>query len=135
MSQMTSEELTRRLNLALYYARRSPIKSFQTGAVIFDREGLVSAGWAHYSALLTLKKFRSIHAELHATLRAPRERLIGSTVYVGMIRRKSGNVGVARPCENCLSILHEVGVKEAVFTSDEGYSLYSVTTEYERAVA
>lgn len=106
------------LSEALRLARRSGIRTFHTGAVIFDpRSGeALSNGWSHYS-LRTPRKFRSIHAELHALIRAPkRDALRGSHIAVATIRAKSGNTGLARPCSLCTDLLYEVGVRRAFFT-------------------
>ena len=106
-----------RLEQALYFARRSTIRTFKTGAVIYAPDGnLVSTGWSHYTELLRLQRFRSIHAEVHAIFRAPPQLLEGSRIYIANIRGKSGNVGLAKPCLPCLSYLADVGVWEAYYT-------------------
>jgi len=114
------------LQRARYYAERSGIKTFSTGCVIVNFDGsVVSEGWSHYSQL-RLANYRSIHAEVHAILRCERKAwLNGATAYIVTIRNKSGNIGLAKPCGQCAVYLHQVGVRNVVFTT-------GVASNYER---
>lgn len=109
---------SKHIKTAEYYAKRSGIKTFSTGAVIIlpKIDYQVSEGWSHFS-YYNLANYRSIHAELHAILRNNyRKTLRGTTCYICTIRNKSGNIGLAKPCEHCMACLYEVGVKTVVFT-------------------
>ena len=108
------------LTRAIEIARRSPVKTFQTGAVIVQRGKVVSAGWSHPS-IRTLQNYRSVHAELHAIIRTDPRELAGAEIYVATIRRKSGNIGLGKPCDACADILFEVGIETAYFTDEDGY--------------
>jgi deoxycytidylate deaminase len=109
-----------RLQAAFRLAERSTFKLFRTGAVIVQKDKVVGTGWSHYSELNLVNYPLSIHAELHAILRTPqRKDLFGATIYVARITVKSGNIGLAKPCLECQSVLHEAGIKEAYFTISE----------------
>ena len=116
MGIMASEAvINKHLDSAVILAERSTIKTFSTGALIVPRNAAPVGGWSHDS-LFKLTNFRSIHAEVHAIFRAQREALKDATIFVATIRNKSGNIGLARPCDGCLSYLYEVGIKRAYFT-------------------
>jgi tRNA(Arg) A34 adenosine deaminase TadA len=111
-----------RLENAMNLAHRSGIKSYHTGAIIFQTATPVGYGWSHYSELNLIQYPRSIHAELHAILRtAQRKDLLGATVYVANKNAKSGNRANAKPCETCQAVLFEVGIKEVYYTLAKGY--------------
>lgn len=101
---------------AIKVAKRSTIKRFKTGAVIVDRNGaIVSLGWSHMTDR-RMAQYYSMHAELHAILRAEKSRLKGATMYVATIVGKSGNVTSAKPCPACEGVIASVGIKDVVFT-------------------
>lgn len=62
----------------------------------------------------------SIHAEVKAVLSCPRRQLTGAEIWVYREDRK-GNLALAKPCENCLAVLEEVGIKRVYFTIQDGY--------------
>lgn len=111
-----------RLSGAHRLANRSGIKSYHTGAIIFQQATPVGYGWSHYSELNLIQYPRSIHAELHAILRtAQRKDLNGATIYVANIAAKSGNTANGMPCKVCQAVLFEVGIKEVYYTLAHGY--------------
>lgn len=60
-----------------------------------------------------------IHAE-HAVLnRAWRSDIDGSTIVVARLR-KDGSLGMAKPCDLCMSRLIEAGVRKVVYTNNVG---------------
>src|ERR1043166_3812522 len=105
------------LDKAMNAAKRSSLKRHKTGAVIVDSKGvLVSIGWSHMTNT-TRSQYFSMHAELHAILRADkRERLKNATIYVATIAGRSGNITTAKPCEACEAIIRSVGIKSIVYT-------------------
>lgn len=58
----------------------------------------------------------SVHAEIDALRKAPRAS--GGILYIARVGR-SGNVGLARPCEDCQAALLAAGVKRVVYTIDD----------------
>lgn len=115
-----------RMAHARYFAARSGIKTFWTGAVIYSSKGShVSSGWSHYSQL-KLIKYRSIHAEMHALLKAPATYNDTFTIYICTIRAKSSNIGMGMPCDLCKSLLYEAGIYNVYYSmpqeSGENYN-------------
>lgn len=104
------------LALAVRYARRSSIRGYQTGALITNTGGMVSQGWSHRSEIRYSQTPFSCHAELHAINRAKQSRLIGATIYVATVRRKSGNIVSGKPCPICEDIILKVGIERVVHT-------------------
>ena len=118
----TQAKHTYHLEVAAELARsRSTLRKFATGCVIFDRSGVpVAHGWSHYGEriLQRYKHYRSVHAELHALLRTTdRSRLIGGTIYIATIRKRSGNLGVGKPCELCEELIAASGIKTVIYTT------------------
>ena len=107
---------------ALKLAHRSTIKTFGTGAVIYDKRGdIVSDGWSHFGSL-NLSRYRSIHAELHAILRCGnRVSLQDATCVIATIRQKNGNITLSKPCEFCRELLNEVGVEKVIYSTPTGW--------------
>lgn len=62
----------------------------------------------------------SIHAEVKAILSCPRRQLTGAEIHVFRANR-DGSTALAKPCENCLAVLEEVGIKRVYFTTQDGY--------------
>jgi deoxycytidylate deaminase len=102
---------------------------FTLTAVIVKSGRVISTGYNRYgySSRMTGHKHHdgvcSVHAEVDALLKARTVDVTGATVYVARVRRK-GDLGMAMPCPMCQSILHEAGIKQAVFTlpgSDKAY--------------
>jgi deoxycytidylate deaminase len=82
--------------------------SVQVGAAISDDVGIFSWGWnsVGFTGL-------GLHAEAHAILRANKQRLFGSTIYVASKRKRNGKTVVSKPCEDCQKLIQKwnIGVK------------------------
>lgn len=105
---------------AFRFAERSTLKTYQTGAVIFDKRGnVVSTGWAHYNEITTSRYGypRSVHAELHALVRTNKINITGSIMAIAMKKRKSGNRGNAKPCALCEHLLKESGIEFVIYST------------------
>jgi deoxycytidylate deaminase len=61
------------------------------------------------------KRSYSIHAEISALLRSQCS-VRGSTIYVYREDR-NGDIGMAKPCPNCMKILIEAGIKRVYYTT------------------
>jgi pyrimidine deaminase RibD-like protein len=109
------------IDLAEKMATRSTQDRFKTGCVIFSKKGkIVSKGWSHVSEA-RLAEYWSIHAELHAVIRASHSKdLHGATAYIVTLSGKSGEKTMAQPCRACAAVLHAAGVKNVVFTFWDG---------------
>lgn len=114
---MKHEVVVERLRLAAMFADRSGIKSFHTGAIIYGRSGLpVGDGWSHYSSL-QFTRYRSIHAELHALIRSYPPDIEKGLIYIATKSAKSGNVTLSKPCDVCMDLLSDTGLRGAVYTT------------------
>lgn len=103
------------LKIAEHIARtRSSIKRYQTGAVIVQRKEIVGIGWSHRSGIRYSQTPFSCHAELHAISRPPKASLVGATIYIVTISRKSGNITSGKPCGICRAIIYKVGIERVV---------------------
>jgi deoxycytidylate deaminase len=63
------------------------------------------------------KRSYSIHAEITALLKAKGE-IRGGTIYVYREDR-TGAVGIAKPCINCMAALIEAGIKRVYYTTGD----------------
>lgn len=107
------------IEAAAKIAARSPVRRFQTGAVIFRDGEILSTGWSHASDK-NMTNYRSVHAEMHALSRLDVRDAVGSIIAIVTISRKSGNRTDGTPCFFCLSNLKKIGIKEIVFTTPGG---------------
>src|SRR5262245_23863470 len=94
--------------LAVTIARRSPQQKYKTGCVIVNAKGPVSYGWSHKSQL-RLGQYYSVHAELHALIRANGIDLPGCRAFVATISQ-AGNLTTAKPCTRCAELMNEAGI-------------------------
>ena len=109
------------LALARKMALRSPVRRFQTGAVIFNNGQIVSSGWSHASDR-NMVCYRSMHAEHHAIFRCPSSELEDATIVIATVSRKSGNTTDATPCAFCMQYIQRVGIREIIMTTSGGGS-------------
>jgi deoxycytidylate deaminase len=105
---------------AICVAKTSEHEKWQLGAVLTRGSRTLSSApnkfrnhpWINY-----------LHATEHAEMAALRKGLLnsarGSTMYVARVNRL-GNPCMARPCSRCMKKLYEAGVREVVYTTDEG---------------
>jgi len=115
---MKEDEL---LRLAAKIAARSPVRRFQTGAVICKEDEVLSTGWSHATER-TMACYRSMHAELHALSRCDVRDTIGSTIAIVTLSRKSGNRTDGTPCLFCLRNIKKLGIEKIVCTTSGGGS-------------
>ena len=95
-------------DIALSVARRSPLKKYQTGAILVRNGIVVSNGWSHVGLRLTA--CYGVHAEIHALMRARHLDLEGATCYVGTYRSRSQRIVTSKPCRTCALALLKAGV-------------------------
>lgn len=101
------------------------------GCVITDKRGrVVSSGinqrkthpmQSHFAKLANREK-HFLHAEIAALVKCRKD---PHTMYIGRLK-KDNTPGMARPCPICLMAIKEAGVKQVVFTTDDG-SLETIT--------
>ena len=71
---------------------------------------------------------RSVHAEANAIIAAPRDRMLGSTLYLACVDPKTGeSVGGTCCCQMCKRLVINAGIDKVVVLEDGGeYSVYEV---------
>lgn len=107
------------IGLAHKMATRSPVRRFQTGAVIEKNGKVLGTGWSHASDR-NMACYRSMHAELHALSRCDVRDTIGSTIAIVTLSRKSGNRTDGTPCLFCLRNIQKFGIEKIVCTTSGG---------------
>jgi len=119
------DDVRKYLRYASEIAERSTIRTFKTGAVLripWQKRGvkweLQNVGWSHTSDL-QLAQYRSIHAEMHATIRSGfdlQSRSDPATIFVARIRGRSKKIGLAKPCDLCAVHLFDTGIQHVFYT-------------------
>ena len=112
---------------ALKIAERSHLTKFKTGAVIVKDGKILSEGWSHLGTLKRVQ-FYSVHAELHAYLRAHHMNLDGAICYVANIAWKSQNITNGCPCICCAHLLREAGVEKVYHTTSKGVDVLDLSS-------
>lgn len=104
---------------AIKIAKRSTHAKHQTGCVIVDRQKtpiLISNGWSHKGNWDYGTGLYSVHAEIHALIRARPKNLHGCVAIIATIARKSGSVTNAAPCLTCAMALIASGIETVYYT-------------------
>lgn len=108
------------IHKALKIAERSTHRKHMTGCIIADVSGktpvIVSQGWSHIGNWDYGTGLYSVHAEIHALIRARPLSIKGCIAYVGTIARKSGNITNALPCLTCATALVAAGIEDVVYS-------------------
>lgn len=97
------------------------------GAVIVKSGNVVSTGYnrvGHRAKGIYKEELRtSIHAERAAITKLLKpnhfHKLQGAKIYISRVT-KDGSLGLAYPCKNCLQLILSCGIKEIIFTTNEG---------------
>jgi deoxycytidylate deaminase len=77
----------------------------------------------------------SLHAEIHALVQVAHMNIDWSKVTVFIYRKmKSRKCGLARPCPSCMAYIKALGIKNIVYTTNDGYAIEKLT-EMEKAEA
>jgi deoxycytidylate deaminase len=62
----------------------------------------------------------SIHAEVAAIRKLPRNILEGATIYVARLLANGSN-GLSKPCSGCMMRIKKSGIKKVVYTTNGSY--------------
>lgn len=100
--------------LAEKQARRSQVKRHRTGAVIFASNGFIlSKGCSHsHPGGLSV---RTVHAEMHALGKLPKEYYNGERCLVVSLTRCDNYATSSRPCVRCAEALKKKGVLTVIY--------------------
>jgi deoxycytidylate deaminase len=92
------------------------------GAVLFDKnDRVLSVGWNHRYDCGKKSKKKVIHAEVHAMLQVSDTSLFeDATIFILEAHARGSCFCNAHPCPSCNNVLTKFGVKQAIFTTDNG---------------
>lgn len=151
------------LNIAKAVAQRSTCIRRQYGAVIVKNDEIIATGyngsargeenccdigtcWRERNNIphgQQYEKCVAVHAEQNAIISAPRDKLIGSTIYI--YGEENGKTIEARPCEICHRMIINAGIENVVLsepgddmnkkTDEEAKEVDQVTKSFIRNVA
>jgi deoxycytidylate deaminase len=122
------------LAVAKSVAHLSDVKQYKVGAVIANGKDILSVAHNKEKSHPLQKKYNQhrgekaeewsyLHAEVAAILKVRNKKLLkGSTIYVGRTF-KSGHNAIARPCPACMQAIIDHGIKEIVYTTDDGLAV------------
>lgn len=109
----------RLVEMALRVAMTSKHHKWQLGAVLTRGSTFLSSAPNKYQ---NPPWINFLHASRHAEMETLRKSLNGTrgtTIYVARAD-KDGLPKMARPCGRCMAELYEAGVREVVYTTDDG---------------
>lgn len=129
------------LSIALEVSRRGTCLRRNYGAVIVNRDHIVSTGYsgaprgrkncidlgvcprqkASIPAGERYELCRSVHAEMNAIIHASREEMMGGTLYLAGTDRRTGEEAYgARPCRMCARVIINAGIDRVVVREAQG---------------
>ena len=129
------------LSIALEVSRRGTCLRRNYGAVIVNRDHIVSTGYsgaprgqsncidigrcarqqARVPAGERYELCRSVHAEMNAIIHASREEIMGGILYLAGTEHETGDeVYGARPCRLCARVIINAGVETVVVRDAPG---------------
>lgn len=115
------------IHLASKASKNSTYKH-KLGAVLVKSGRILATGYnrvGHRSRFaVPIEKEASVHAEIAviSKLMKPKHvhKLQGSKLYISRVR-KNGKLGLAKPCSECLSVIKSVGIREIIYTTENGW--------------
>lgn len=121
------------LRLAIKQTKESTHSLYKMGAVITKGNRVLAAATNHVNVgcrEITDKKWpNTLHAEAAAIAKLLKHRrldcLAGSTLYVTRVN-KQGETRMAKPCKFCQGLIHAVGIKKVVYTTNDGVETYEL---------
>lgn len=106
-------------------ARRSPVRTFKTGAALVDGDfNVTGKGCSHISG----GPYPSIHAEHHALLSSYSNS--GLTCVIVTLTKNARNwASCSKPCAACVARLHKAGVETVVYAERDNGGEWTVNVE------
>jgi deoxycytidylate deaminase len=92
----------------------------RVGAVLVKHSKPISVGFnkVKYNKYFSHPYKETIHAEMSCLKTAEKTNINGCDIFVYR-ERKDGTIGLARPCEDCLTKLKEYGIKRIYYSTDD----------------
>lgn len=109
------------IRMASKVALKSTYKQHRLGAVVVKGGRILATG---YNQLRPSKLIgtATLHAEAAAILELLKNQrqhdAVGADIYVSRWTR-GGRIGMAKPCDQCMSLLRSVGISTVYFTTDK----------------
>jgi len=107
--------------LAKKLSYKSDYPPHKLGAVVVRRNAILGIGFNKTKTHPKAKtRFKTIHAEMAAILNTQTEDLTGCSIYVYR-ETKDGKPALAKPCEYCLELIRQVGIKHIYYSDTDGF--------------
>ena len=133
---MTAKAIKKYLNFAIDISKQSTVQQARLGAVLVSHNKVINASpnlekthpmQAHLNKLRGFDPMGSgerniLHAEI-ATLLKRRDLDIEwnkSMLFIARLK-KNGDLGLARPCNACMGLIKQYGIKNIYYTTDNGW--------------
>lgn len=137
------------LNIAQQVCARATCIRRNSGAVIVNNDEIISTGYTgaprgrkncldmqtcirndlNIESGQRYEICRSVHAEMNAIISAARKDMIGSTLYMVVVEKKTGEVlNEGEPCSLCKRMIINAGIEKVVVksNSNEGFKIIEV---------
>ena len=108
---------------------------YKIGCVVINHHKIISSG---YNSNFKIHKFQKMldekffndgkskgckHAEIDALLPLIKDKVDLTKAIIYTFRRDDdGNLGLARPCSRCMSVIKSLGIKKLKYTTNCGYA-------------
>lgn len=102
--------------------------NFRLGASIVSKKILLTSGYNSYKThpkLLAFYKFPFSHAESSAILSLGTDNCRNTNLYVVRIK-KNKDLGLAKPCKDCMKFISFAGIKIVYYSTENGYECISI---------
>lgn len=120
------------LDLAKKYFPNHPEPRWKFVALLVDKEPIsVALNNTEKTHPLISKEFpyKRLHAEIHCLLKAPREKISQSHMYVFRFT-KDGNLAISKPCIACMKVIKKFGVKHITYSlNSRKFQTITLSTE------
>jgi len=127
------------LQIALEIARRATCLRRNIGAVVVNRDQIVSTGYCGaprdtpncidigkcyredrgIPAGANYELCRSVHAEMNAIIHAARQDLMGGTMYIAGMDAKTSKVVSTKACKLCRRFIINAGIRKVIVANDD----------------
>ena len=116
---------TKFFDLAEKVSKNSDHPHHKMGAVVARGNKLISVAHNQYRTHpKSNTTYKYVHAEMRAILNA-RGDTKGADIYV-FRKNKLGELAIAKPCEHCMELIAEAGIKNIFYTDTNSYLFYEL---------
>lgn len=116
-------------------SKMSSFKRHKVGVVAVYKHKIISSGYNSYTTNPLQKKYNRFRFDTDATLHSKhaeldcllpiinRKDIEFSRVSLYIYRQhKSGDFGIARPCESCFQLIKDLGIRNIYYSNEGGFS-------------